>query len=137
MTGEPGCGEAHGFDNGQSKYRECFVRQHAKEQIAFAVQNRILEPAAPLRVVREKSVWQCLLQCSDRNRIHFPETRAPGQIIGGGAAHSLARFLASGKRLYEFFKRLPRRRFRALVGSHAIDREFVRADLAAPLDQAP
>ena len=137
MAGESSCSEPHGFDNRQSKYREGFVRKDAQEQTAFAVENRILEPAAALRVVGEKSVRQCLLQRSYRNSIHFPEVRAPGQIIGGGAAHALTRLLASGKWLYNHFKWPPDRRLRASIGSDAIDREFVRADLATPLDQAP
>ena len=137
MSGETCCREPHGFDNRQSKYRERFVREDAQKEIACAVQNLILEPAATLRVVREKSVRQRLPQCSDGDRIHFPEARAPGQIIGGGAAHALTRFLAPGKRVYELFKRLPGRRLRAGIGSHAIDREFVRANLATPLNEAP
>ena len=113
------------------------MREDTQEEVTFAVQYRILEPAAAFRVVREKSVGQRFPQGSKRDWIQFPQSRAPGEIIRGGATHALACSLASGKRICDFFKRLPDRRFRASVGSYAVHREFVRADLATPLDQAP
>lgn len=113
------------------------MREDAQEEISIAVQNRILKPAVSLGVIREQAVGQCLPQSPNRNGIQLPESRAPGQVIRGGAAHALARFLPSGKRLDDFFKGLPDDRLRASVGPYAVDCEFLGADVATPLDQAP
>lgn len=113
------------------------MREDAQKEIPIAVQNRILKPAVSLGVIREKAVGQCLLQRPSRNGIQLPESRVSGEVIRGGATHALARFPASGKRLCDFFKWLPDDRLGAGVGPYAVDREFVSADVAAPLDQAP
>jgi hypothetical protein len=87
--------------------------------------------------LREESVAQHFPQGSKRDWIQFPQSRAPGEIIRGGATHALACSIASGKRIRDFFKRLPDHRFRAIVGRYAVHREFIGANVATPLDQAP
>jgi hypothetical protein len=120
----------------QSHDRESFVREHTEHETAIAVEDGILEPAALDGIVGEEPCRQGLLQRTNCHGVQLPDLARARQIIRGAPAHALAHHLALVERAHDFLKWAPDLHLDSLAAK-AIDREFVRSPLAAPLDQPP
>ena len=116
---------------------ECLVRKHAQHQASFAVDDGVLEPAVSPRLVLEKARGQDVRQGANRGRVELPELSGSRQVIDRAVAHALAGFLPSEKRFHDPFELTQSLFSSAGIASKAVNGEFIRSEVPAPLDETP